>query len=175
MEKVFISGCVMGEKVRYDGKAATRKSHILDQWRAEGRIITACPEMAGGLPTPRKPSEIQGQGDGRAVFNGTARVIMNDGTDVTGAFIRGAQHALKVCQDNDIRVAVLKEKSPSCGVAEIYDGSFTGAKTSGMGTTAALLRKNGIAVFSDEDIESAEKHIRKLERNRAAPSARKSL
>ncbi|WP_018915912.1 DUF523 domain-containing protein [Vreelandella zhanjiangensis] len=154
MEKVLVSACLLGRKVRYDGHAVSVSESILDQWRAEGRVISVCPEVDAGMSIPRAPAEIFA-GDGYGVWAEAAAVVEASGSDVTDYFKKGAQLALALCQKHNIRVAVLTENSPSCGSSAIYDGSFTGRKIAGAGVTAALLRDNGIEVFSQYTIESA--------------------
>lgn len=143
MFKVLVSSCLLGEPVRYDGKSKGISHQILDKWQSQGRIISFCPEVAGGLPTPRPAAEISHSG----------RVLTIDSIDVTDAFLLGAQKALSLCLKNKIKFAILKEGSPSCGRNEIYDGSHQNRKISGMGLTAELLERNGIKVFSEFQIE----------------------
>lgn len=149
--KVLVSACLLGQRVRYDGEDAASGSERLARWEAEGRLVPFCPEVAGGLPVPRPAAELQG-GDGCAVLDGTARVCTQVGVDVSDAFLRGARGALEVAQEEGISLAVLKDRSPSCGSRWIYDGSFSGARVSGEGVTSALLRRHGIRVISDEEL-----------------------
>jgi uncharacterized protein YbbK (DUF523 family) len=109
------------------------------------QLIPVCPEESGGLPTPRPPAEIVG-GDGNDVLDGTAKVMTDDGTDVTEAFLKGAHHALEAAQSNGATHVILKARSPSCGCGDIYDGTFSGTLTSGDGVTTALLKRHGIIV-----------------------------
>ncbi|EFF89355.1 LOW QUALITY PROTEIN: conserved hypothetical protein, partial [Streptomyces sp. e14] len=104
-----------------------------------------CPEVAGGLPTPRRPAELVG-GDGQDVLDGTARVVDDTGRDVTAEFLAGARRALEAARRTGCTEALLMPRSPSCGRGEVYDGSFTGALTRGDGVTAALLERHGITV-----------------------------
>jgi len=123
--------------------------------------VSACPEMLGGLGTPRLPSEIISS-------NGVRRVIARDGRDVTGAFEDGARTVAEQAQAQDVRVAVLKDGSPSCGTSFIYDGTFSKTKVpGGQGITAALLRERGFAVFSEEQFDAADEYVARLERGRA--------
>ena len=156
--RVLVSACLLGERVRYNGADATASSPVLARWLAEGRVVPFCPEVAGGLGVPRPPAEIQGAG-GQAVLDGTARVVTAGGADVTEAFRAGAQLALARALAEGVRVAVLKEGSPSCGSGFIYDGSFTGARRTAEGVTAALLASHGIRVFSEREIEEAERWL----------------
>ncbi|WP_030167259.1 DUF523 domain-containing protein [Spirillospora albida] len=162
MERVLVSSCLAGRPVRYDGGARPVASGVFDRWRSEGRLVPVCPEVSGGLPVPRPPAEIVG-GDGTAVLDGTARVLANTGEDVTAAFLQGARQALDAARRAGVRVAVLKESSPSCGTARIYDGTFTGRTVPGHGVTTALLERAGIRVFPEGDLEAAAAFIAALE------------
>lgn len=146
-----MSACLIGEKVRYNAEHKLIHHVIFERWLKEGRFISICPENSGGLPTPRPPSEIIGK-----------KVFAKTGEDVTLQFQLGAQAALKLCKEHSIRIAVLKSKSPSCGVNEIYDGTFSGKVISGFGITAKLLKKNGVAVFTEDQIELAYESLRRM-------------
>lgn len=148
----IVSACLMGCECRYD-----KKSNPFDlafQLVQKGEAIPVCPEQLGGLPTPRNPAEIVG-GDGFDVLDGKARVIDNQGNDVTQHFLDGAYQALRIAQTVGATKAILKERSPSCGSHQIYDGSYTKTKKSGVGVTAALLIKNGIVVASEEESDQS--------------------
>ncbi|QXI22587.1 DUF523 domain-containing protein [Pseudomonas iranensis] len=153
MEKILVSRCLLGHRVRYDG-GASGPFDLLEQWIEEGRVVPLCPEVAGGLPTPRAAAEIPG-GQGGEVLDGIAAVITTDGEDVSAQFLEGARQALKLVQKHGIRVAVLKANSPSCGNLLTYDGSFSGVKVSGEGVTAALLKRHGVRVFSELELAEA--------------------
>lgn len=141
MEKILVSSCLLGQPVRYDGRGHAILHPQLNLWQKQNRLIVFCPEVAGGLPTPRSPAEIiQGS------------VVTNLGEDVTEQFQTGANIALELCKKNQVRLALLKESSPSCGRNTIYDGKHRGVKIEGLGLTTALLIKNGIQVFSEEQI-----------------------
>ncbi|TLS67032.1 DUF523 domain-containing protein [Mariprofundus erugo] len=161
MQKVLVSSCLVGEKVRYDGGDCLRHG-VLDLWQKQGRIVPLCPETIAGLPTPRLPAEIEG-GDTAAAMRGKAAVRRKDGEDVTAAFIEGAEIALRECWRHRIKIAVLKEGSPSCGVTCINDGMFTGNKIAGQGITAALLTRHGISVFSEYQLQEAAQRLDELE------------
>ncbi len=156
--KILVSACLLGSPVRYDGRDKALDHAGLERLLAEDRVIAFCPEVAGGLPVPRPAAEIK-RGDGEAVIDGRARVETRDGTDVTDCFVRGAQQALETCRQHDIRVAILTESSPSCGSSRIYDGSFERVSIVGSGVTAALLNKNGIAVYSQHRLDEAIEHL----------------
>ncbi len=152
--KILVSACLLGNKVRYDANDVPTDSKLLEKWQSENRLIAFCPEIAGGLSVPRLPAEIQGE-NGNAVLDGTAKVFDNKGNDVSANFINGAKKALETAQNNNVKVAILKEKSPSCGSSFIYDGTFLSVRKIGQGVTTALLERNGIRVFSDLEIEKA--------------------
>lgn len=145
---ILVSACLIGEKCRYDGKA----NFVLSVAKLveEGKAIACCPEILGGLPTPREPAEII-SGIGVDVLNRKAQVVTKENGDVTSEFVKGAYQTLAVAQENKVKIAILKERSPSCGSCMIYNGKFNGEKQQGEGVTAALLRQNGIKVFSEEN------------------------
>ena len=155
--KVLVSRCLLGHRVRYDGGASGPYAQLA-QWQAEGRVIALCPEVAGGLPTPRAAAEIPG-GQGVEVLAGKAAVITTEGEDVTEAFVSGAHQALALVERHGIRLAILKANSPSCGNRLTYDGSFSGVKVEGQGVTAALLTRAGVQVFSELELEEAAKAL----------------
>lgn len=154
MNKLLISACLLGDPVRYDGRGKGLRHAGLDRLIEQGRVIGFCPEVAGGLPVPRPAAEIRA-GDGNAVIAGEASVVTGDGVDVSECFLEGARQALALCREHGIRVAVLTDKSPSCGSSRIYDGSFNRRPIKGSGVTAALLRRHGIAVFSQHRLDDA--------------------
>lgn len=154
MQRILISACLVGEKVRHDGRDKLNSHPHLMRWQDEGRLVPFCPEVAGGLATPRPPAEIQG-GDGAAVLRGEAVVETNGGKNVTAAFVSGAEQALALAKAQGVTMAVLKAKSPSCGVGMIYDGGFSGKQIPGSGVTATLLEANGIRVFHENQLDEA--------------------
>lgn len=151
--KILVSACLMGHAVRYDGQAKPLVHPALDRWRDEGRLVTICPEMSAGMPVPRLPAEIAKGKVGADVLSGAARVLESQGGDVTDAFCQAAENALALARETGCSYALLIDGSPSCGSGFIYDGSFTGQRQPGAGVTAALLKANGIQVFSDRQIE----------------------
>ncbi|WP_460059633.1 2-thiouracil desulfurase family protein [Pseudomonas sp. S2_A05] len=153
MEKILVSRCLLGHRVRYDG-GASGPFDLLEQWIEEGRVVPLCPEVAGGLPTPRAAAEIPG-GQGVEVLDGIAAVITTEGEDVSAQFLEGARQALDLVQKHGIRVAVLKANSPSCGNLLTYNGTFSGVKVNGEGVTAALLKRHGVRVFSELELAEA--------------------
>ena len=162
MEKILISGCLIGQKVRYHGGDAFCNSLIIDQWQNEGRVISICPEVSAGLLIPRPSSEIVG-GTGDDVLENKAQVITHTGINRTNAFIIGANNALSIAQKHHIRIALLKKNSPSCGNTTIYDGSYSGQLINGSGVTAALLKKNGIEVFNESQLTDAVQYLKYLD------------
>ena len=153
--KLLVSACLLGQPVRYDGKSkAINELTWLQTLQKDGRLVVICPEVSGGLSTPRPPAEIQND-----------KVITNTGIDVTEQFNLGAQNALKLCQQHNIKYALLKANSPSCGNQQIYDGSYSGKLINGLGLTAKLLTQNGIHVFSELEI----RHLKQALEQNGAP------
>ena len=138
MENLLISACLMGFECKYSGGSNKLSDERLAELRAKYRLIPVCPESAGGLPTPRDPSERLGD-----------RVISSKGRDVTAQFTKGAETALFLAKKYGCKQALLKRNSPSCGGEFIYDGSFSGRLIPGEGLTAELLRAEGIEVFGE--------------------------
>ncbi len=136
---ILVSACLLGENCKYTG--GNNRSEAVLALLAEGEYVPFCPEQAGGLSTPRLPSEIR---------NG--RVYSVQGDDMTDRFRLGAERALSLCRAEGVTRAILKEGSPSCGCHRIYDGSFTSRTIPGMGVTARLLAEHGIEIMSDEDL-----------------------
>jgi uncharacterized protein YbbK (DUF523 family) len=164
MQFVLVSACLLGQPVRYHGGSATCEHPVLARWVTERRIVAVCPEMAGGLPTPRLPAEIQGGSGGLGVLRGQAQVIDIAGANVTAAFVQGAQQVLAISDAKNIRVAVLKEGSPSCGSGYTYDGTFSGGRAPVAGVTAALLQQAGIRVFSEMQFTEADEFLTQLDK-----------
>lgn len=150
MHKILVSSCLLGKPVRYDAKAKTFESDILDFWQAEGRLVSVCPEILGGLPTPRPPAEILD----------VSKIVDNTGTDVTAPFLFGAKRALEIAKTSGCSFALFTDGSPSCGSGYIYDGTFSGQWIDGQGVVTALLRKHGIQVFSPTQIDRLAQIIR---------------
>jgi len=151
-KKILVSACLLGERVRYDGEILINCPPILKEWESQGLVIPVCPEVAGGLPVPRPPAEIQG-GDGKDVVDGNAQVADINGKDVTHAFLTGAREALRLAEENGVEYAIIKSRSPSCGSKMTYDGSFSGGLKAGQGVTAALIESMGIQVFNEDEID----------------------
>lgn len=141
MKKILISACLVGDKTKYDGKS--NYTPLIDKLLEKYELVPFCPEVEGGLSIPRKKSEIK---DGN--------VINEEGKDVSKYFLKGAELAYNICIYLGIEVAILKDRSPSCGSKEIYDGSFSNRLIKGKGITASFLEKKKIRVISEEEIES---------------------
>ena len=136
MKSILVSAGLLGIPCRYDGDS--KPCDIICDLQKIHRLIPVCPEVLGGLPTPRIPSEIVGE-----------RVLTKDGRDVTNNYLAGAKRALEIAKENNCDTAILKERSPSCGCIEVYSGRFDGTLIRGKGITAALLSKNGIRVLGE--------------------------
>jgi uncharacterized protein YbbK (DUF523 family) len=163
VEHVLVSACLLGEAVRFDGGDQRCDDAILQRWRREGRVVPVCPEVAGGLPVPRARAEVAGGGGGAALLAGGARAFDSAGREVTEALRAGAGRALALAMARGIRLAVLKEGSPSCGSGHTPDGSFTGARVPRPGVTAALLQEAGIRVFGEAQLAEADAFLQGLE------------
>lgn len=146
MKKILVSQCLYGgDPVRYDGKSKAETDPRFLKWKEEGLFVPVCPEVFGGLPIPRA--------DAQRVGN---KVIARDGRDVTAEYMKGAHEAVRLAKEHGVLCAIMKEKSPSCGSNKIYDGNFEGNLIEGMGTAVELLKKEGIKVFSEEQLDLVE-------------------
>ncbi|OLQ86398.1 hypothetical protein BIY22_12185 [Vibrio panuliri] len=152
MEKVLVSSCLVGNKVRYNASCLSIPEFDFNWLQSTFDLVVFCPEVSAGLPTPRAPAEIIA-GKGEDVLRGSSKVLGNDGVNVTTQFVVGAKNALELCQRQQIKYAVLAEGSPSCGSSNIYDGTFSGTKVKGAGVTTALLESKGIKVFSQHTVD----------------------
>ena len=148
--RILVSACLLGVSCRYDGKSKPHPAVLTLQ--AQHQLIPVCGEVFGGLPTPRIPAERVGD-----------RVLTEAGRDVTAEYRRGAEEVLALARRLDCKVALLKERSPSCGTGEIYDGSFTRTLTAGDGVTAELLRASGIAVFGESRLADLAEYLNREE------------
>lgn len=148
--RVLVSACLLGVNCRYNGvlKEDEAVKELLS--RKDITLISVCPEQLGGLPTPRTPSERKG-----------AKVVSLEGEDRTAAFLRGAEETLRIANLYGCEVAILKERSPSCGNKQVYDGSFSGTVVPGEGVTAELLRKNGVTLFGESDLAEFLAYVRR--------------
>lgn len=148
MEKILISACLVGDNVKYNGGNNLIDHPLIRKWLSEDRLVRICPETEGGLSTPRPPSEIRG-----------GSVVNIEGEDVTEEFAYGAKLALEKAEAMGIRYAILKQGSPSCGSRRIYDGTFSGTSTTGMGISASLLASGGVLIFDETEIEELARFI----------------
>ena len=146
MKTILVSRCLLGDACRYDGAARPCPAAVALGERFV--LVPICPECDGGLPVPRPAGERRGN-----------RVETKDGRDLTPFYRRGAEAALNKARESGAVAAVLKSKSPSCGVGTIYDGTFSGRLTVGDGVTAELLKQNGIAVFTENDLDALLAHV----------------
>ena len=151
---LVISACLLGVACNHEGRGSPRA--VVDELAKSYRLVPVCPEVLGGLPTPRAAAELQG-GDGAQVVAGTgdARVVNIEGEDVTAAYRRGAEAAVAVARAVGATRAVLKARSPSCGSSAVYDGTFSRRLVPGRGVTAAALAAAGLEVGSEEDAAAA--------------------
>ncbi|MGD2063873.1 MAG: DUF523 domain-containing protein [Nitrospirota bacterium] len=140
---ILVSACLVGLPCRYDGSSRPLPGYLAHT--VAGELIPVCPEMLGGLSSPRCPAQIQ-SGDGYQVVAGGSRVIDRAGSDVTDAFLDGAHATLRIAQEAGVTQAILKERSPSCGSCRLHR---RGTLVSGVGVTTALLRMHGIRVLSE--------------------------
>ena len=147
---LLISACLLGVACNHEGRGSPRA--VVDELARHYRLVPVCPEVLGGLPTPRAAAELQG-GDGADVVAGTgdARVVNIEGEDVTAAYRRGADAAVAIAMALGAERAVLKARSPSCGSSSVYDGTFSRRLVPGRGVTAAALAAAGLEVGSEED------------------------
>ena len=160
--KILISACLLGEDVRYDGgnsSIAYEPSFTFSQKElfmdilCDNEIFSICPEVSGGLGIPREPAEI-------VSAEKPFKVLTKSQEDVTVNFLLGAKNSLELCQNENIKVALLKSKSPSCGNIEVYDGTFSSSLVQGQGLTVKLLEQNGIKVFNETQLKELNKFIK---------------
>ena len=139
--RILISACLLGCRCRYDG--GSKPDAAAQRLAEKHELVPVCPEQLGGLPTPRPPAERAGE-----------RVLTAAGADVTAQYVRGAEEAVKLCKLMNCEAAVLKERSPSCGSGAVYDGTFTGTLTAGDGVAAAALKKAGVPVYGESEMDA---------------------
>ena len=142
METLLISACLLGKNCKYNGGMNALPEETIAALRKRYALLPVCPEVDGGLPVPREPSERRGEG-----------VFSRSGRDVTAAYQKGAAAALDTARRHGCRMALLKERSPSCGCHGIYDGSFSGRLIPGMGVTAEALKRAGLHVYGETETE----------------------
>ncbi len=150
--KILVSSCLLGENVKYSGGNNLNKSLIdlLEKYNFE--IIKVCPEVLGGLSTPRTPAEI--------IKN---NIITKNGKDVSKEFELGANKTVEIARNNNVKIAILKENSPSCGVNNVYNGTFSNTIIAGRGVTAKKLFLENIKIFSEKDLKKIEKFFKEKE------------
>ena len=146
---IVVSACLLGINCKYNGNNNENEKVI--NYLKDKKYIPICPEQLGGLSTPRNPAEII-DGNGYDVINSKSNIKDKKGKDVTKKFVNGANECLKIANMYGCKKAILKEGSPSCGSNFIYDGTFSGNKIEGVGTTTALFRNHKIEVISENDI-----------------------
>ena len=153
MKKILTSECLYGGRiVRYDAGDVSIDNPIYDKWKAEGRLVPICPEVFGGLPTPRPDSQRIGD-----------KVITCTGPDVTKEYTLGAEEALRLAKENDVAFCIMKQDSPSCGSKTIYDGTFTDTLKEGQGLAVEYLRNAGFKIFDENELEEAEEYLAEVE------------
>lgn len=141
---ILVSSCLLGCKVRFDKTAKPLSPEQLVTLEKRFNVVGACPEVLGGLPCPRQPSEI----------SKSREVLTKSGQVLSTFFLKGAHEALNICKNYGIQLAVLKSKSPSCGFGKIYDGSFSGRLINGNGITSDLLIRNGVKVINESELDA---------------------
>lgn len=155
MLQILVSACLAGENCKWDGGSNRNEAvlRFMEEMKGKAQFHLICPEQDGGLPTPRPASEIRFPEE---------TVINTEGRDVTAEFLLGADYALREAKKYGCTIAILKDRSPSCGTKEIYDGTFTHRKRAGMGKTAKLLDGYGIRVLGEEDLPLLEKELKEI-------------
>jgi len=143
-ENILVSSCLLGELVKYDGSHNKLEDILLKKLQDKYNIIPVCPEVEGGLGTPRTPCEI--------VLHNPLKIINKDGEDKTIEFINGANHTIKLAIMKNVKIALLKSNSPSCSNKYIYDGNFSDNKVIGVGITTMILEENEIKVYNEKEI-----------------------
>ena len=153
MKKILVSGCLYGWSCRYDNVNTICEDPRFLEWKEQGRLVPICPEVYGGLPTPRPDSQRVGD-----------RVLSCTGADVTVEYEAGAVKALQLARQNEIAFAIMKQDSPSCGSRFIYDGTFTDKKIAGQGRAVQLLTEAGYTVFDEDQIDQCAALLTQLEK-----------
>ena len=155
-KKVLVSACLLGKNCRFNGG----HSHLPDLEYLDVDFIPICPEEAGNLGTPRPAAEMQDSAE--SILNGVGNVLTSDGDDITEKFIQGSKDSLEKGLNSGAEVAILKSRSPSCGIGTIYDGTFTHSLIDGNGIFAHLCQKSGITCISSDDLNQIKKTLGKL-------------
>lgn len=146
---IGVSACLIGEKCRYDGNDSLNMKVV--NFLKGKNFIAFCPEVLGGLPTPRIPAEIKG-GDGKNVLKGECKIINKNGEDVTDYYLVGAKAVLEILKKHRVNLVIARQLSPACGKGKIYDGSFTGNIIEGNGIATQLLLNEGICVITEDNL-----------------------
>ncbi len=146
---ILVSACLLGLRTKYDGES--NANDLILKYSQLGKFIPICPEQLGGLTTPREPAEVF-RGTGRDVLKGNTSVVTKVGTDLSKQFIQGAEEVMVMTKILPIKAAILKERSPSCGVHYLYNGAFVKSLVNGEGVTTAAIQEQGIPVFSEEEL-----------------------
>jgi uncharacterized protein YbbK (DUF523 family) len=162
MWRVLVSGRLGGATIRFHETGVLVDSPIWRQWKAEGRLVSVCPELAVGFPVPRPPAEIV-DGTAAEVFDGHGRVLEASGRDVTELFRAAAHRAVQRALDAHVALAVLVDGGPTCGSSYAHDGTFSGAVTPGRGVAAEALQRHGIPVFDQHQLVQAAAALAELE------------
>ncbi len=149
MKKMIMSACLAGENCKYSGGNNRIEDEYILGLVKKDHVILVCPEVMGGLEIPRAPGEIR-----------SGRVYTDEGRDVTAEYRRGAEMTLAIAEENDVIVCLMKERSPSCGVHMIYDGTFSGTKIPGSGICSAMLREAGYDIHSEFELEEVKKILK---------------
>ncbi|MEH6443595.1 MAG: DUF523 domain-containing protein [Oceanospirillaceae bacterium] len=155
MQKILVSSCLLGHKVRFDGKHCFSDHPLMLKWKKLGLLVPFCPEVAAGMPTPRPAVEIVNQQ--------ALKIIDENNQDYTEQFLHGAQLAVNKAVSLNIKVAILKSKSPSCGKDMIYDGNFKQQLISGQGVTAKLMQENNITLFTEQQLTELDDLLKTME------------
>ena len=149
MKKILVSACLFGWHCRYDAEDLPSTDERFLKWKAEGRLIPVCPEIFGGLDTPRPDAQRLGE-----------KVITCEGTDVTRAYDMGGEEAVRLAKAYDVAFCIMKQDSPSCGSKFVFDGTHTDTKIEGQGTTVERLRNAGYLVLDEDEIDKAEELLK---------------
>lgn len=147
---IFVCSCLLGDKTKYNG--SSNANDLLMDYNFYGCFLSGCPECSGKLPIPRPRMEIEQGATAEDVLAGRAKVLNVDGQDVTKNVISGCQTMLSMLKTHSVKYAFLKDGSPTCGVREVHDGTFSRTKIPGCGVFAELLKQNGIKLYSEKDV-----------------------
>ena len=158
-EKILASGCLLGERVRYDAQVLRITDQRIFQWAKEKRFVPICPECMGGLWVPREPCEIEPGKTAQDVLDGKARILSKSGNDCTDDYLFGVQACINMAKRNHIRLALLKQRSPACATRCLHDGHFNGTLIEGLGVLALALQKEGIQTFDETQLDELQAQL----------------